>query len=389
MSGCVVHSSTPSGRIGSDAATPQSTALLYFNHFFFKKDSMLKAMRDRAEKPLLRALRGDPAEQPPIWLMRQAGRYLPEYRALRARAGGFLDLCYRPELAAEATLQPIRRYGFDAAILFSDILVVPHALGVALEYREGEGPVLEPVRDLQAVARLRLDGLTARLAPVYEAIGRLVEALPRETALIGFAGAPWTVATYMVEGGGGSHDRVKLWAFSAPGEFDRLIGALTEATLAHLRAQLAAGAEAVQLFDTWAGVLPEPAFRRWCLAPARTIAARLKAEFPDAPVIGFPRGAGALLADYAAETGVDAVGLDSTVPLGWAREAVQRRVALQGNLDPLMLVAGGAAMEAEAERILAALGQGPFIFNLGHGVLPQTPPEHVAALVSRVRGART
>jgi uroporphyrinogen decarboxylase len=345
-------------------------------------------MAVRTEKRLLKALRSEPVDRPPIWLMRQAGRYLPEYRELRARAGGFLDLCYRPELAVEATLQPIRRFGFDAAILFSDILVVPHALGVALDYREGEGPVLEPVRDLQAVARLRLEGLTVRLAPVYEAVGRLVEALPRETALIGFAGAPWTVATYMVEGAGGSHDRVKLWAFSAPEEFDRLIEVLTEATLAHLRAQLAAGAEAVQLFDTWAGVLPEPAFRRWCLAPTRAIVARLKAEFPAAPAIGFPRGAGALLADYAAETGVDAVGLDSAVPLGWARETVQRRIAVQGNLDPLVLVAGGAAMEAEAERILAALGQGPFVFNLGHGVLPQTPPEHVAALVKLVAGRR-
>jgi uroporphyrinogen decarboxylase len=320
--------------------------------------------------------------------MRQAGRYLPEYRALRAKAGGFLDLCYRPELAVEATLQPIRRFGFDAAILFSDILVVPHALGQPLEYREGEGPVLEPVRGADAVGGLRREGLTARLAPVYQAVAELAATLPRETALIGFAGAPWTVATYMVEGRGGSHDEVKRWAFARPDEFQALIDLLIEATVEHLSAQLRAGAEAAQLFDTWAGVLPEPAFRRWCLEPARQIAARLKAEFPSAPLIGFPRGAGAALADYAQESGMDAVGLDTAVPLGWAREEVQAVRPVLGNLDPLMLVAGGEAMAAEARRILAALGQGPFVFNLGHGVVPQTPPEHVAALVEIVQNWR-
>lgn len=349
---------------------------------------MLKTMAPRPEKRLLLALRGRTVDRPPIWLMRQAGRYLPEYRALRAKAGGFLDLCYRPELAVEATMQPIRRFGFDAAILFSDILVVPHALGLGLEYREGEGPVLEPVRSVEAIRALKLDGLKGRLAPVYEAVEQLVRTLPVETALIGFAGAPWTVATYMVEGVGGSHDLVKAWAFAAPEEFGQLIELLTEATVVHLRAQLAAGADAVQLFDTWAGVLPEPAFRRWCLEPAKQIAARLRAEFPSAPLIGFPRGAGALLADYAAEVGVGAVGLDSATPVGWAREHVQTKVAVQGNLDPLMLVAGGHAMAAEAERILMALGRGPFVFNLGHGVVPQTPPEHVAALVAIVQNWR-
>jgi uroporphyrinogen decarboxylase len=339
-------------------------------------------------KRLLRVLRGEVLERPPIWLMRQAGRYLPEYRALRAKAGGFLDLCYRPELAVEATLQPIRRFGFDAAILFSDILVVPHALGQGLEYREGEGPVLEPVRGAAGVERLRRDRLTERLAPVYQAVSALATALPRETALIGFAGAPWTVATYMVEGRGGSHDEVKRWAFARPDEFQALIDLLVEATVEHLSAQLRAGAEAVQLFDTWAGVLPEPAFRRWCLEPARTIATRLRAEFPDAPVLGFPRGAGALLVDYAREAGMTAVGLDSAVPAAWARQQLQSICPVQGNLDPLMLVAGGEAMTTEARRILAALGQGPFVFNLGHGVVPQTPPEHVAALVEIVRAWR-
>ena len=339
-------------------------------------------------KRLLRALRGETLERPPIWLMRQAGRYLPEYRALRARAGGFLDLCYRPELAVEATLQPIRRFGFDAAILFSDILVVPHALGQSLEYREGEGPVLDPLRDIEAVRRLRLGGLTERLAPVYQAVAELTAALPGETALIGFAGAPWTVATYMVQGRGGSHDAVKRWAFARPEQFQILIDLLVEATVEHLSAQLRAGAEAVQLFDTWAGVLPEPAFRRWCLAPAQAIAARLAAEFPAAPTIGFPRGAGALLADFAKEAGVAAVGLDSAVPVAWAARQVQSSRPVQGNLDPLMLVAGGDAMAAEAQRILAALGRGPLVFNLGHGVVPQTPPEHVAALVQIVRSWR-
>ena len=356
---------------------------------------MLKTMPPRPApaspptgKRLLRALRGEALERPPIWLMRQAGRYLPEYRSLRAKAGGFLDLCYRPELAVEATLQPIRRYGFDAAILFSDILVVPHALGQALEYREGEGPVLEPVRDAEAIGRLQRDGLTARLEPVYRTVAELAAALPRETALIGFAGAPWTVATYMVEGRGGSHDEVKRWAFARPDEFQVLIDLLVEATVEHLSAQLRAGAEAAQLFDTWAGVLPESAFRRWCLEPVRKIAARLKAEFPDAPLIGFPRGAGALLADYAREAGMDAIGLDSAVPIAWARDEVQAVRAVQGNLDPLMLVAGGEAMAAEARRILATLGRGPFVFNLGHGVVPQTPPEHVAALVKIVQNWR-
>lgn len=339
-------------------------------------------------KRLIRALRGEAQDRPPIWLMRQAGRYLPEYRELRARAGSFLDLCYRPEFAVEATLQPIRRYGFDAAILFSDILVVPHALGQALEYREGEGPVLEPVRDAAAVRRLRLEGAVDRLAPVYEAVRRLAPALPAETALIGFAGAPWTVATYMVEGRGGRHDEVKRWAFAAPDEFQTLIDVLVEATSEHLLAQLRAGAEAVQVFDTWAGVLPEPAFRRWCLEPVRVIARRLKEKFPEALVIGFPRGAGPLLADYARDSGVDAVGLDVATPVSWARENVQALKPVQGNLDPLMLVAGGAAMADEARRILTALGDGPFVFNLGHGVVPQTPPEHVAALVEAVRSWR-
>ena len=341
-----------------------------------------------AGKRLLRALRGEILERPPIWLMRQAGRYLPEYRALRAKAGGFLDLCYQPELAVEATLQPIRRFGFDAAILFSDILVVPHALGQKLEYREGEGPVLDPVRDAHAIGRLRREGLTERLAPVYQAVAALAAALPQEVALIGFAGAPWTVATYMVEGRGGSHDEVKRRAFAHPDEFQGLIDLLVESTIEHLSAQLRAGAEAVQLFDTWAGVLPEPAFRRWCLEPARTIATRLRAEFPAAPMIGFPRGVGALLPAYAEEAGTAAVGLDSAVPVGWAAEHVQSVLPVQGNLDPLMLVAGGEVMAAEARRILATLGRGPFVFNLGHGVVPQTPPEHVAALADIVRNWR-
>jgi uroporphyrinogen decarboxylase len=338
-------------------------------------------------KLLLDALHGYARTQPPVWLMRQAGRYLPEYRALRAEASSFLEFCYRPDLAVEATLQPIRRFGMDGAILFSDILVVPDALGQRVAFVEGQGPVLEAIGDARAVARLETATVVERLAPVYEAVRRLVRALPSEVTLIGFAGAPWTVATYMVEGGG-SRDfaRVKRWAFAAPDDFQRLIDILVEVTAAHLCAQLEAGAHAVQLFDSWAGVLPEPAFRRWCIAPVRAVVERVKARQAGAPVIAFPRGAGVLYAGYAAATGADAVSIDSAVPLDWARRSVQTEAVVQGNLDPVMLLAGGQAMADEVVRIREALGGGPFVFNLGHGVLPDTPPDHVAALVRLIRG---
>jgi uroporphyrinogen decarboxylase len=345
--------------------------------------------RVEGTKPLLRALAGERLERPPVWLMRQAGRYLPEYRAIREETRDFLELCLSPELATEVTLQPVRRFPLDAAILFSDILVLPYALGQDVAFREGEGPVLEPVRSAADVAKLRLDHVDERLAPVCETVRSVRARLPDETALIGFAGAPWTVATYMVEGGT-SRDfgSVKGWAFRQPDEFERLIELLVKATANFLVRQAEAGAEALQIFDTWAGALPESGVRRWVMDPVRSIVERIKAAHPKVPVIGFPRGIGVLYADYAPETGVDAVSLDSSVPVGWAAETLQPLCPVQGNLDPHVLAAGGVALRAEAERILDALGHGPFVFNLGHGVLPETPPDHVAELVRMVRSWR-
>lgn len=338
------------------------------------------------EPLLLRALRGLPAPRPPIWLMRQAGRYLPEYRETRKQAGSFRALCYTPELAAEVTLQPIRRFGFDAAILFSDILVVPDALGQPFELREGVGPVLDPISDASALSRLDPDGALDRLAPVFEAVKLVRSRLDEDTALIGFCGAPWTVATYMV-GGRGSPDQAAArgWAYRDRQGFARLIAMLVDTSAAYLCAQIEAGAQAVQIFDSWAGSLPESEFRRWSIAPVREIVTRVRAKHSSTPIIGFPRAAGPLYADFARETGVDALGCDTSLPLGYIRDVLQRDVAVQGNLDPLALVAGGAALEDGVARILEALSGGPFIFNLGHGIVPQTPPEHVARLVELVR----
>jgi len=319
--------------------------------------------------------------------MRQAGRYLPEYRALRAEAGSFLDLCYDPKRAAEVTLQPVRRFSPDAAILFADILLLPEAMGQALRYAEGEGPVLEPVRDVAALTGLRIEGVHARLAPVYETLARVADALPEEVALIGFAGAPWTVATYMVEGGGSvDHRHVKRWAFADPDGFGALIDLLVEGTAEYLAAQARAGAEVLQLFDTWAGVLPAAEFERWCVRPTRAIVERLRADGIQVPVVGFPRGAGVGYRRYAEATGVDAVGCDASLPLEWIAEVLQPVVAVQGNLDPQLLVVGGAPMAAAAEAIREHLAPGRFVFNLGHGIVPETPPEHVAALAERIRG---
>jgi uroporphyrinogen decarboxylase len=340
-----------------------------------------------SDKAMLRALRGDCPARPPVWLMRQAGRYLPEYRELRARARGFLDLCFTPDLAVEVTLQPIRRYGFDAAILFSDILVVPHALGQKVWFEEGIGPRLEALESGRDIDRLNRDGLHEALAPVYETLGRLTCELPPETTLIGFAGAPWTVASYMLEGGS-SRDFAtgKRWAYGdGAADFQRLIELLVEATGDYLIAQIDAGAEAVQIFDSWAGVWPEAHLRRWCLEPVKALVARLKAERPGVPVIVFPRGAGVLYQAYAEDCGADALGLDTGVPLAWARDVLQPKVCLQGNLDPLLLVAGGAALERGVTEILETLGHGPFVFNLGHGIVPETPPEHVAQMLAQIR----
>jgi uroporphyrinogen decarboxylase len=343
----------------------------------------------QASKSLLRALKGEACTPPPVWLMRQAGRHLPEYRATRAKAKTFLDLCLTPDLAVEVTLQPIRRYGFDAAILFSDILVVPHALGQKVWFEEGVGPKLEPVRRVDDLGKLRGGDVHQPLAPVYETLRRLRAELPKETTLIGFAGAPWTVASYMVEGGSSKdHAVAKTWAYRAPEEFQKLIDLVVEATAAYLIAQVEAGAEVLQIFDSWAGVWPEDALRRWCLAPAQEIVRRVKAAHPDVPVILFPRGVGAMYETFASDSGADALSLDTTVPLGWARDRLQSQVAVQGNLDPLLLVAGGAALHDGAARILETLGRGPFIFNLGHGITPEAPTEHVAALVEQVRAWR-
>ena len=341
------------------------------------------------KKTLLRALKGETAVSPPIWLMRQAGRYLPEYRAIRAKVKNFLDLCFTPDLAVEVTLQPIRRYGFDAAILFSDILVVPHALGQRVWFEEGAGPRLEPLRQIQELARLSVGGLHETLAPVYETLRCLRTELPEQTALIGFAGAPWTVASYMIEGGT-SKDfaTAKTWAYRAPDEFALIIDLLVESTSDYLVAQVEAGAEVLQLFDSWAGVWPEAAVRRWCLEPTAEIVRRVKMVHPNVPIIVFPRGAGTLYQAFANEAGIEGLGLDTAVSLAWAHEHLQGSATLQGNLDPLLLVAGGAALDQAVARILDTLGAGSFIFNLGHGITPETPPEHVERLVSQVRAWR-
>ena len=340
----------------------------------------------RSGKKLLRALGGETLASPPVWLMRQAGRYLPEYREVRARAKGFLDLCFTPDYAVEVTLQPIRRYGFDAAILFSDILVVPHALGQKVWFEEGHGPRLEALEAPADLARLSKNGLHDALAPVYETVTRLSRELPAETTLIGFAGAPWTVASYMLEGGSSKDFAAgKRWAYGAPEAMQRLIDLLVEATGDYLIAQIDAGAETVQIFDSWAGVWPEAHLRRWCLEPVTALVGRIKAARPGVPVIVFPRGAGVLYQAYAEGCGADALGLDTTVPLGWAREVLQPKACLQGNLDPLLLVAGGESLRRGVEDILKQLSSGPFVFNLGHGIVPETPPEHVARMMNQIR----
>jgi uroporphyrinogen decarboxylase len=321
--------------------------------------------------------------------MRQAGRYLPEYRDVRARAGDFLTTCLTPEIASEITLQPIRRFAFDAAILFSDILVLPHALGQSVRFEEGTGPILDALKQPSDIGDLHVRGVTARLAPVYEAVRLLRAELPAPTTLIGFAGAPWTVASYMIEGGS-SKDfaTAKAWAYGDQKSFQRLIDLLIETTADHLIGQVEAGAEALQLFDSWAGVWPETALRRWCLDPARAIRQRVRAACPDVPMILFPRGAGILYEAFAATCGAEGLSLDTTVPLAWARDHVQSKTAVQGNLDPIALLAGGEAQRQETARILDTLTGKPFIFNLGHGILPETPIAHVEALVEQVRAWR-
>jgi len=334
-------------------------------------------------KPLLAALRREVVEPPPLWLMRQAGRYLPEYRALREKAGGFLELCLTPEFAAEATLQPIRRFGFDGAILFSDILIVAKALGRALAFRDGDGPSLPPLTNAKELAS---DVDAAVLAPVYAALRQIRTALPTQTTLLGFAGGPWTVAAYIIDGSGRSRFvKALAWAKDRAGELDQVIARIADATAKHLIGQLDAGAETVQLFDSWAGLLPPDQFRRFVIAPTRQIVSTIRARFPEPPIIGFPRNAGALYDAYFAETGVNALCIDQTVALDHAR-ALQGHGPVQGNLDPAALVAGGPVLDQAVAAILAALRGRPFVFNLGHGILPETPLAHVERLVQLVRG---
>jgi uroporphyrinogen decarboxylase len=320
--------------------------------------------------------------------MRQAGRYLPEYRALREKAGSFLELCFDPKRAAEITLQPIRRFGFDAAILFSDILVVPHALGQSVSFVEGEGPRLDALKDPAALNRLRRDIDHRPLEPVYETIGRVKQDLPPAVTLLGFCGAPWTLATYMIAGCGTADQfPARLFAYQFSDAFAKLIDLLVEASASYLCRQLAAGVDAVQIFDTWAGVLPTGEFQNWCIRPVARLIEKVRREHPQARIIGFPRGAGTELGRYLDDAAVDAVGLDWTIELDFARGAIQSRRPIQGNLDPLALLAGGAALDRSIDAILTAFSHGPFIFNLGHGVLPDTPLRHVERLVGRVRGA--
>jgi len=336
-------------------------------------------------KKFTNILKGKTSYPPPLWMMRQAGRYLPEYRKIRQQAGSFLDLCYTPALAAEVTLQPIRRFGFDAAIVFSDILVIPHALGRDLRFEEGRGPRLTPVT-VHDIAKLTGNGAVERLAPVYETIALAKQSLDEKTALIGFCGAPWTVATYMIAGHGTPDQApARLFGYENPQAMCDLLDCLADVSADYLIAQIEAGAEVVQIFDSWAGVLDETSFEAFCIAPVRRTVERIRHRHADTPIIGFPRGAGMFYTDYAQKTGVTALGLDWSLPLSFAKK-LQETVPVQGNLDPLRLVAGGKALDEGIDLLLQALGDKPFIFNLGHGVTPQTPIAHVEQMVKRVRG---
>ena len=338
-------------------------------------------------KPLLRVLEGKREVVPPVWMMRQAGRYLPEYRAVREKAGGFLDLCFNPELAAEVTLQPVRHFGFDAAILFSDILVVPLALGRKVWFVEGEGPRLEPLNEVKTVMAVRREANEKVLVPIYETVRRVKAELAPQTALIGFCGAPWTVATYMIAGQGTADQAVaKKLAAREPQAFQHLIDCLVEASVGYLANQLKAGADVVQIFDTWAGSLSTDEFERWSVQPTKHLVAKLREKKPGSKVIGFPRGAGKNIPRYIDETGITAVSLGNEIERAFARDQIQTRVPVQGNVDPLALLEGGAALEREVDDVLDKLSGGPLIFNLGHGILPQTPIEHVELMLKRVRG---
>ena len=339
----------------------------------------------RLSPKFLRVLEGEPLWPPPLWLMRQAGRYLPEYRAIRAEAGSFLQFCYDPKVTVEATLQPIRRFGFDASILFSDILVIPDALGQKVRFEVGEGPRLDPITDDKGVDRLSEHVDLERLAPIFETVTRLKQDLPRDVPLIGFCGAPWTVASYMIAGRGTPDQApARIFAYRQPAVMARIVDKLVEASIAYLKRQVEAGVDALQIFDTWAGVLPAGEFERWCVRPIATIIEGVRAKHPSVPIIVFARGIGPRILELKEATGANALGLDTSVDPHWAARTLPGTV-LQGNLDPLALIAGGQALETAVGRILAAFRHRPHIFNLGHGSLPETPIAHAERLAERVR----
>lgn len=342
-------------------------------------------MSVQPKKKLLRVLAGETLPRPPIWLMRQAGRYLPEYKATRGQAGGFLDLCYNPDLATEVTLQPIRRFGFDAAILFADILLIPQALGQKLWFETGEGPRLTPVTSVNELKSA--EDVHEVLSPIYETVGRLSEELPKDVTLIGFAGAPWTVATYMIAGRG-TPDQAPAHAMmkNDPEGFDLLIDRIADATVEYLSRQIQAGAEVVKLFDSWAGSLSAPAFERACTRPTVKIVNALRALHPDTPIIGFPRGSKTAAIDFVKATNVNAVAFDQFEDPAWVRDNLQPLTAVQGNLNPQLMITGGDELDRQAEALMETLGNGPYIFNLGHGITPEGKPENVERLVRLVQG---
>jgi len=332
-------------------------------------------------KLLLETLKGQPGERVPFWFMRQAGRYLSEYKKVRATTKSFMDFCYSPDKATEVTLQPIHRFNMDGAILFADILVVPDGLGQNVWFETGFGPKLDPITTSEGLDTLSLKNFHTKVGNVYETLRRVKAALPSHITLLGFAGAPWTVATYMVAGAGSKdHAAAKYWGYSEPEKFQRLLDILVDATSEYLIKQIDAGADAVQIFDSWSAALPEPMFNKWVIEPTKAIIDKVRAVHPDTPIIGFPRLAGMMYENYITETGVNAVSLDSGIPLGYAAEKLQSKVCVQGNMESQLVVAGGQAMLNEAERILTALSKGPHVFNLGHGFVPETPVENVAVL---------
>ena len=343
-------------------------------------------MADTVQKPILQVLGGEALDIPPAWLMRQAGRYLPEYRALRAKAKDFLDFCYTPSLATEVTLQPIRRYGFDGAILFADILLILDAMGLDVQFITGTGPVVEQVETASKLRQVPHATVTERLSPVYETVRRVRAGLPQETTLIGFAGSPWTVGLYAIEGRGGTDKRLaKGMAHSQPEELAHILDAIGDATVGYLMAQVEAGAEVLMLFDSWAEGLPDDVFRDIIIRPTRNLVRALRDAGADVPIIGFPRGAGPMVSEYVKETGVTALGLDTAAVPSFINQAVPQNMPVQGHLDPLLLITGGDRLDNRVREIRDAYKGRPHIFNLGHGITPDVPPENVARLLSVLR----